>query len=119
MSCLLMAELQDLVAGQHQLADQVHQLVEQPDVDPNVAARDRRLFGSLCTGYSCSGGSRFHFSVGGGSWGVRHRGVGLRCDIFLRRSLLLCQQSFQLLDHRVVVVRPFVAMLLNLAQQPA
>ena len=34
------AELQDLVAGEHELADQVHQLVEQADVDADRAVRD-------------------------------------------------------------------------------
>ena len=32
--------LQDLVAGQHQLADEVHQLVEQPHVDADAAVGD-------------------------------------------------------------------------------
>ena len=36
-------ELQDLVARQHQLADQVHQLVEQPDVDADRIVGDARL----------------------------------------------------------------------------
>ncbi len=36
---LVGGELQDLVAGQHQLADQVHQLVEQVDVDADGAVR--------------------------------------------------------------------------------
>ena len=34
---LMQRKLQNLVADQHQLADQVHHLVEQIDVDPNAA----------------------------------------------------------------------------------
>ena len=37
-SSLRGGELEDLVAGEHQLADEVHQLVEQADVDPDVGA---------------------------------------------------------------------------------
>jgi hypothetical protein len=42
-----LGELQDLVAGEHELADQVHQVVEQADVDADGLRRRRALLGLL------------------------------------------------------------------------
>ena len=39
-------ELQDLVAGEHQFADEVHQLVEQADVDADRAVGDAAVAAS-------------------------------------------------------------------------
>ncbi len=44
--------LQDLIAGQHQFPDQVHQLVEQGNIDP-----DGRPCGGAVDGFGCGGGA--------------------------------------------------------------
>ena len=42
--------LQELIAGQHQLAYEVHQILEKADVDADVLFGDRRLGGGLGLG---------------------------------------------------------------------
>ena len=44
------AQLHHLVAGQDQFADKRHQLVQQPDIDPNRAVRDDRGTRLACLG---------------------------------------------------------------------
>ena len=56
--------LEDLVAGQDQFANQVHELVQEADVDPNIAFREDVPPGFLSDGL-----------IGGGrrGWGLVNR----------------------------------------------
>ena len=54
-------ELQNLVARQHQLAHQIHQLVQQPDADPDVGVDGRGRLGGIFLVPGCFGLKRRRF----------------------------------------------------------